>query len=164
MKNQKATAKSFEKFTQHIVDLNTPKSTPGPWMITETKKRGHFTGFRVEQKAPRYPNNPNMQQYHILIADLPGHRSGGADNVPGNGMFDLATAKTEGCQSANARLIAAAPELLEALEALLADIEHSAKDIPIGCIGLRQLRAASAAIAKAEGKHGATVEKGSKKS
>jgi molecular chaperone GrpE (heat shock protein) len=57
---------------------------------------------------------------------------------------------------ANARLIASAPELKkeneelkEALKNLLADIEHSKSEIPVGAIGERQLRAAKSAIQKA---------------
>lgn len=49
----------------------------------------------------------------------------------------------------NARLIAAAPELLEALKNILADVEYSEKEIPAGAIGQRQIRAAKAAIQKA---------------
>lgn len=49
----------------------------------------------------------------------------------------------------NAYLIAAAPELLEALQNLLDDVEYSQKDIPAGAIGQRQIRAAKAAIQKA---------------
>jgi hypothetical protein len=57
--------------------------------------------------------------------------------------------KDEEQDKANQQLIAAAPELLEALQNLLDDIEYSQKDIPAGAIGQRQIRAARAAIQKA---------------
>ena len=49
-------------------------------------------------------------------------------------------------------LYAAAPELLAALEALLADVDYAMPHLPLGTIGLRRIRQAREAIAKAEGK------------
>lgn len=51
----------------------------------------------------------------------------------------------------NLPLITAAPELLKALEAIIWDWEHCGSPPLDGIIGLRQLRAAKAAIAKARG-------------
>lgn len=50
---------------------------------------------------------------------------------------------------ANGNLIAAAPDLLKALNDLVEDITFSKKDIPLGAIGEKQLRAAKDAISKA---------------
>ena len=50
-----------------------------------------------------------------------------------------------------ARLADAAPELLAALEALLADVDYAMPHLPLGTIGLRRIRQAREAIAKAEG-------------
>jgi hypothetical protein len=51
----------------------------------------------------------------------------------------------------NARLIASAPELLEALIALLGDVEFAQPKIEAGLIGNRQIKKARAAITKATG-------------
>jgi len=53
---------------------------------------------------------------------------------------------------ANARLIAAAPDLLYALREILADIDYAGARLPLGTIGTLRIRLAIAAIAKAEGK------------
>lgn len=53
--------------------------------------------------------------------------------------------------AANARLIAAAPELLAALKNLLDDVEYARQYIEPGLIGARQVRAARAALALLEG-------------
>ena len=50
---------------------------------------------------------------------------------------------------ANAKLIAAAPDLLKALQMLLSDIEFSKDVMPMGAIGQRQIRNAQEAINKA---------------
>jgi len=50
---------------------------------------------------------------------------------------------------ANALVFAASFVMLDALRDLVADIEFSLNDIPLGCIGTRQMRAAKAAIAAA---------------
>lgn len=72
-----------------------------------------------------------MSEYHLLVADLHAHRFGSADSVPGDTMRDLAHSDKEGCQEANARLIAAAPDLLEACQAaaeMLANVSHYVPD------------------------------------
>jgi len=48
-----------------------------------------------------------------------------------------------------AQLLAAAPELLEALQKLIDDIEYSKEVLPMGAIGNRQINFAKAAIQKA---------------
>lgn len=50
---------------------------------------------------------------------------------------------------ANSKLIAAAPDLLKALQNLFEDVQYSIKDIPLGAIGQRQINAAKEAINKA---------------
>ena len=65
-------------------------------------------------------------------------------------LFDLGSEDAE--VMPNARLIAAAPELLDALIQLVEDVEFAQPKIELGLIGNRQIRAARIAIAKAEGK------------
>lgn len=48
-----------------------------------------------------------------------------------------------------AQLLAAAPELLKALQKLIDDIEYSKEVLPMGVIGNRQINSAKAAIHKA---------------
>ena len=69
---------------------------------------------------------------------------------PADGMQPVATVyHFDGELAANARLIAAAPELLEALEAVLPDLEHYVATHGPGPD--KRLAAARAAIAKARG-------------
>ena len=69
---------------------------------------------------------------------------------PAEGMQPVATVyHFDGELAANARLIAAAPELLEALEAVLPDLEHYVATHGPGPD--KRLAAARAAIAKARG-------------
>lgn len=69
---------------------------------------------------------------------------------PAEGMQPVATVyHFDGELSANARLIASAPELLEALEAVLPDLEHYVATHGPGPD--KRLAAARAAIAKAKG-------------
>ena len=62
-----------------------------------------------------------------------------------------ANAATDGDPKANARLIAAAPELLEALENLHANIAEYARINNLGGFDNQDMQQASAAIAKAKG-------------
>ena len=69
---------------------------------------------------------------------------------PAEGMQPVATVyHFDGELAANARLIASAPELLEALEAILPDLEHYVATHGPGPD--KRLAAARAAIAKAKG-------------
>jgi hypothetical protein len=54
-----------------------------------------------------------------------------------------------GESDANAKLIAAAPELFHSLNNLISDIENNFNAIPINVIGLKRLREAREAIKKA---------------
>ena len=128
MKNQKATVNSFEKFTQHIVDLNTPKSTaghtPGPWTTDLVHKSDKFT-----------PTHIDIMAGVKLIA-----------------LADYGTGETGPDREANARLISAAPDLLAACQQFLryaSSGKHPAWGKYFGTqAGTRMVEA----IVKAEGK------------
>ena len=93
--------------------------TPGPWEIVPLKHRGGRSNtYRIQQAAQRYPRLEYMHDVHLLIAETFGHRFGAADNVPRDTLQDLANSGREGCQAANARLIAEAPAMLAALKRL----------------------------------------------
>lgn len=64
--------------------------------------------------------------------------------------LDLDTEESE----ANGNLIAAAPELLEALEGLLAVAESHKEPLHHACLMCERIEAARAAIAKAKGEEG----------
>ncbi len=103
------------------------KHTSGPWSI---EKHG---------KAGRLLEGPGFIS-PALIGNIFDHRSGSADRVP-----------QEETQTANARLIAAAPELLEAGKAILAKESELATRH-----AWSEYRALEAAIAKAEGRASAS--------
>lgn len=84
--------------------------TPGPWTLRTVN--GKTT---VQQDKPRY-TQADLSNHRLTIATLCKHRFGSADPVPGCKARELAGWEREGTQDANARLIAAAPELLAALE------------------------------------------------
>lgn len=103
--------------------------TPGPWTIR--------FGLNVMGKDVRYPSQER------LVANAGGH----ANNI----WNEQVTAENE----ANARLIAAAPDLLEALKEILAAGESyvdSADEVKAMLRFGRANDAARAAIAKAEGR------------
>jgi hypothetical protein len=98
------------------------KHTPGPWQITEMDLAG-VEFFIVPPRSPACPIND------IASLVIDGHPLG------------------RDAQIANAKLIAAAPELLEALRLLLADVaDYPAWQRP--CLAVDK---ANAAIAKAIG-------------
>lgn len=76
--------------------MNAPKFTPGPWYLEELKLN-RFTGEPFETGQIVGPD------HNEIIADIPDYRYDPADAIR---------------QTANARLIAAAPELYEALDQL----------------------------------------------
>lgn len=122
------------------------KHTPGPWEAITEHKRSGGPVYRIQQATPRYPNIPDMQHTRIQIGETYSHRFGSADNVPGDGMHDLAHADREGCQQANARLIAAAPELYAALKEIVTFVSPG-DDVEFG----RMIEDAKIALAKATG-------------
>jgi len=98
----------------------TTEHTPGPWRVIAPR------GDRGEDAELRIDADPEAAPYGIATMNY-------------SGVDDLA----------NARLIAAAPELLAALRGILAEpmlIPPQAPDLPA-------VVAARAAIAKAEGRH-----------
>lgn len=99
------------------------KHTPGPWRVTE---------MCGQATSPR-------DGYFVSLVDSLGVRS------------DIATVRrcptiNAGEVAANARLIAAAPELYEALKELVSTIDA------LGTQGGNKMERARAAIAKAEGR------------
>lgn len=100
------------------------KHTPGPWAFSRWDEWGD-TRFYIAQ-ADGAPYTPNYSDVATLVAET-------------------CIGEKVATQEANARLIAAAPELLEALELLTAGIESSVSDTYIPLVKAR------AAIAKATG-------------
>ena len=98
------------------------KHTPGPWYVLETK---HCVGG---------PLGPNGIGSGIAMCGM--------------------RARTPEEQEANARLIAAAPDLLDALKGIVREIRaySSPECDDADSIGYAELKAADAAIAKAEGR------------
>ena len=97
--------------------------TPGPW---------------------RYDTDSNGWEFRISQED-------GAPYTPGYSdvaHFNSVQGEARDIQEANARLIAAAPELLEALEDMVRIFDRS---LPSECIGRRTCDNAINAIAKAKG-------------
>ena len=126
------------------------KHTPGPWLVMNTSDV--FTDLAA--KAADGRSTAKDDGWHI--ADC---APGGSYVDGGGGLHELSLDEIK----ANARLIAAAPELYDALRELLTDMviaqgnmRKAAKRDPAweGCAEIIQPRvdAARAAIAKAEGK------------
>jgi hypothetical protein len=101
--------------------MSAPKHTPGPWTF------GSREGWRVD--APTH-----YSSHYTLVAK--GRRAPIA--------FVVSTARDEDEYHANARLIAAAPDLLEAAERALIEMEALCGNASLGEIGLLR-----SAIAKA---------------
>jgi phage tail protein X len=102
------------------------KHTPGPWELSEAEyKEGFGTYRRVEQ----------VEQFGDVVGSVC--------------MRHAVNHTLDACGDANARLIAAAPELLEALEVILRDhmAVHGVGDLEMQ----PALFQARAAIAKATG-------------
>lgn len=101
--------------------MNEPKHTPGPWYIGPNKTQVYDKNVWYDENWIRYGETPNM------IIDI------------------------EPANPANARLIAAAPELLEALQNIVGIYNDSDRwtqgDEPEPV----EIQAARAAIAKATG-------------
>lgn len=110
--------------TQHI---------PGPWRLS--CKEGDAKRY-VVATSERHGQSSGI----VLIAQIKQHRLGSADRVAPNEI-----------QDANARLIATAPDLLEALEAMRSEIELISGYWTEGLANFAQM--ADRVIAKARG-HG----------
>ena len=105
--------------------MSSPRQhTPGPWSLSPSFDR-------IERRVQHGDNPP------LVWGIASGINSAHPDYMP----------RAE--QIANARLIAAAPELLEALEAVLPDLEHYVATHGPGPD--KRLAIARAAIAKAKG-------------
>lgn len=114
--------------------MSEAKHTPGPWRI----EHGMIKGASDVHTNGRLRNALGISSasYSDIVCDI-------------HGDIDLAAAPL-----ANARLIAAAPELLEALKNIVSEIRaySSPECDDEGAIGAEELKAADFAIAKAEGK------------
>lgn len=119
---------------------DTVKHTPGPWVVTGVS----MTTGNV---------SVGMKEHRIVIAEVTNAASFGdmlaGAMKRGGGGFDQADCHT---QYANARLIAAAPEVLEALKGLLSDIEEYQEINKLGGKDNHWQVISRAAIAKAEGR------------
>lgn len=120
------------------------KHTPGPWDYSRTV--GDYTAkdrLFVRSQAIERSNCDR----DVIVSEIQDHRFCSADRRPTDPQEQLA----------NARLIAAAPELLEALKRLecsLADLPRYLTDNGhrvLGDVAGERLEFARAAIAKAEG-------------
>jgi hypothetical protein len=119
--------------------------TPGPWVLRETASwmTGQVLfGHELPQREGEGFRSMRTVGWIALNGSLKNNNRRGTRKIP-----------TEE-DRANARLIAAAPELLEALRAALLDIENTAYDPNDGIASLARARLgrARAAIAKAEGR------------
>jgi len=104
------------------------KHTPGPWEWVEPP----IVGYRAIYITAS-PNDPNAKHGPYLASDIGTlHRSG---------------YETDGEWEANARLIAAAPDLLEACK-------EASKHLTWGDVDTEVAQMVNAAIAKAEADHG----------
>ena len=106
-----------------VTDAATARHTPGPWRIEEQSREW----FARTNHAYRVVSN-NKPTYFVASVE---------------GWGDI-------CK-ANAHLIAAAPELLEALKAMVASYD-GIRDGLTSPVVIAKLRMADAAIAKAEGR------------
>ena len=100
--------------------------TPGPWVVSGLEIHDRETRF--DDSGARTGNTPNSIAYLHLVP--------------------------VGCREANGRLIAAAPELLEALERLLACVSPQSRQSTAISFSAPKLNAADqarAAILKAKG-------------
>lgn len=120
--------------------MSETKHTPGPWVVLSPM------GTWISTVTKPYPNSPGPM--HVADVRGWGHLTG-----TGGGCA-MAQDEAIAIQEANARLIAAAPELLAALSAILAHEVYTYEGglearitVPQDAIG-----AALAAIAKAEGR------------
>ncbi len=108
------------------------KHTPGPWNIAAPKEGGS-----LDQKEDRLIcTKINNRLYHI--AETFQYRNTGF-NTP------------DGVSLANARLIAAAPDLLEALQLLWAEVEVANDEDLTPRLNLDEITQIQEAIAKATG-------------
>ena len=116
--------------------MGSSKHTPGPWRV-----RPEAANWRAVCDALGCSAYEAVLSDDTAVALVVAHGSRPGNVPPTNH---------------NARLIAAAPELLEALRKLLADAENvrrvMLREAGIGMVDENALDAARAAIAKAEGK------------
>jgi len=130
--------------------MTAPKHTPGPW---------RFNPYYSFEKKRDVPN-----RYNGIYEPIPGQEFGSKSRILTVGIKGDVDDYWIHCSDANARLIAAAPDLLEALHALLSAIDQESLEClddaivaspplePAKLAALLNARdAASAAIAKAEG-------------
>jgi len=104
--------------------MNEPKHTPGPWYIGPNKTQVYDKNVWYDENGIRYGETPN------IIIDI------------------------EPANPANARLIAAAPEMLEALSRCKNELEELSFYLEAQCIfgtWKATIEKARAAIAKATG-------------
>ena len=80
--------------------MSAHKHTPAPWVLAFGERQTCHPGTTVAQVAPKFGAGPG-------------------------GYWIFSNAETHGDQEADARLIAAAPELLEALKGVLAIVSDS---------------------------------------
>lgn len=106
--------------------------TPGPW------RRDYGGGYG---QGHIYADDQKFGEHSLAAAHFPALYEGGR-----GGFNEEAVAIME----ANARLIAAAPDLLDALRALVIGAEGTGEQ-PISSAMRRRLRAARAALAQATG-------------
>ena len=103
--------------------MSNTKHTPGPWFITEGSTYGYTTTLKVEAGAS------DDRKFGMVICE----RQAPSYNTGIRAECD-----------ANSRLIAAAPELLDICESILAEVDYEGLNLESGRVA--KLRAA---IAKA---------------
>lgn len=111
------------------------KHTPGPWTVKKAPKSSNFAGYGFHITALR--KDYEGREYLATVA-----KTGG---LPNDRDSEIET-------QANAALIAAAPDMYEALKALRDEINEMKYGKPFAGRPHAKMDAADAALAKAEGR------------
>jgi hypothetical protein len=114
---------------EELKEFAPTKHTPGPWIVDYQGTKGHIKAVNGKKDSRGFDQTPTVAKYDCFSEFRP--------------MGDVSISEEE--EKANARLIASAPELLEALKTAL-NLIHTDDSIHAEITMIQQ------AIAKAEGR------------